>query len=301
MKEIKKFLLVEVLLVLLKGLGGLLSHSITFYVSCLFELFLCLSFFLSYLNKENKKYKSILSSFLAFLFFMGSVGLIFLSFITEVKKMSWFFLFFFLICFFLRYIVLFYSINKTYCRKKGSLFFAEISSTMDFLQYGILFVSFLFSKFSYFVPLFCYADRVGVFLFSLLLWYKVGKVIKQSFQNLYQESNSLTEEVLDEVRRYKELKQLHSCNLKSIGGIKYVKMQIQVKENLNLLDLNTFMITLQDYMLKYCDVLSISLIEKGTYKKPRVRSKKQDARNSRGRNRQTQIKRKNTTKKNKKR
>ena len=74
-----------------------------------------------------------------------------------------------------------------------------------------------------------------------------------------------------------------------------------LNNNLTMLDLNTFVVSLQDYLLKIADVVEVKLQEELIVKRPKVRSLKQDARNSGSGNSKTNTKNKNTKKKNKKR
>ena len=84
--------------------------------------------------------------------------------------------------------------------------------------------------------------------------------------------------------------------------------ELLFQNGINLNDLSGFVLSLQDYALKFGEMVSVNLVEqvKVTNKsnklnKPHVRSKKEDARNSGSRNGKTNSKKKNTKKTNKKR
>ena len=91
-------------------------------------------------------------------------------------------------------------------------------------------------------------------------------------------------------------------SLVNYGGIRYFKCNVVLSEGITMIDINSFVIMLQDYLLKVADVAKIDLIDPNSKPKHvKVRSLKEDARNSRSRNSKTNAKKKNSTKKNKKR
>ena len=98
-----------------------------------------------------------------------------------------------------------------------------------------------------------------------------------------------------------EVKKFVSINTIEFGGIRKAKCNLVLNNNLTMIDLNTFVVSLQDYLLKIADVVEVNLVDEVKPKKPKVRSLKQDARNSGSGNSKTNAKKKNTKKKNKKR
>ena len=146
-----------------------------------------------------------------------------------------------------------------------------------------------------------YADRVGVVLIVLLVIYKAFRIIKNSFG--YLEGEELKKVVEDEITSREEVKKIERILVNSFGGVRHITIDILLNERISMVDINTFVITLQDYLLKFGDVVDINMINGVEKKKskPRVRSLKQDARNSGSGNSKTNTKKKNTKKKNKKR
>ena len=300
MKEVKTFIIVEIILAILKAVAGLLCHSYTMLASCLYEIVLIFISLFVLKNKENKKYKGIITSFVGMLVIFAGLGIIFVSVLAKVQKVSWLILLFVFVGMLVRYIAgCFYS-NTNYRNKKGILGFSNINSNMDFYLAGIIVVVLILSKLSKFVELFKYADKIGTILISLIVIYKGFKVIRNSFKYM-SDDEILFEGYEKELTGRTEVKKFVSINTMNFGGIRKAKCNLILNNNITMIDLNTFVVSLQDYFLKIVDVIEVNLIDDVKPKKPKVRSLKQDARNSRSGNSKTNTKKKNSTKKNKKR
>ncbi len=300
MKEIKRFIFVEMILVIFKFFGSFLCHSYTLLACASFDLFLLFIYFVTFKDRKNKKYKSILSSFSSFLFLMGFLAILFVCFIDKIQSPSWFLLLYLVISFLIRYIVCSFTIIMNYNKKKGLLSYSGMNSTVDFLQYGILLGSLIFTKLSRFIGFFRYADRVGTFLISMFFLVKGFSIIKRSFARLYEEDYVIEDAVVKQIESREEVVKVHSLHVSLVGGMRFIKIHLLLKETISMIDLHSFTITLQDYLLRFGDVVGIYLIDKEKMKKKKVRSKKEDARNSRSRNSKTSTKRKSTSQKNKK-
>lgn len=304
MKEVKSFIIADFVLFLLKGIGGFFCHSYTMVASGFYDLLLILSACFLFKKSENKKFKGILSALWGFLLILSGLGIVFWSEIAKIEKTSCFVLLFLFFSLIIRYLVSCYFTNKSYQKKKGLLSFGVIYSSVDFYHYGVILLAFLFMKLSGWISLFKYADRLGVLCIVLLFVIKGIRIIIRSFQCLEEKAEeTISEDVKEEIIGRKEVKKLESLQLSSFGGLRRVDCSIQIHENVRMLDINTFVVTLQDYLLKIADVVKITLVDKKAVvkKKPKVRSLKQDARNSGSRNSKTNVKKKNTKKKNKKR
>lgn len=300
MKEVKVFIIVEVILAILKVIAGLLCSSYTMLASCLLEVFLIVTSLFVIKQKDNKKYKGILSSILGFITIILGLGLIFLVVTLKVQKVSWFILLFIFLCLLARYAVGCFYTNLNYGKKKGVLGFSVINSNTDFYITGIVLVSFILTKIGKWVELFKYADKIGAILLSLFVIYKGIRIIRNSFSYLEDKTIELTE-YEEEIKKRNEVKKFVSINVNSFGGIRKAKCNIVLKDSLTMVDLTSFIVTLEDYLLKIANVVQVNLVEDIKPKKPKVRSLKQDARNSGSRNSKTNTKKKNTKKKNKKR
>lgn len=303
MKEVKTFLIFEIVIVLLKVLGSFLCNSYALLASSVLDLSLIIVSLCVIKKGDNKKYKGIITSILGILMILGGVFVIFFSFIGSIKKVSLWLLLFIIVTLLIRYIVGCFYTNAGYQKKKGLLSYGIINSNVDFIIYGILFGTLVLSKISKWIEIFKYADRLGTILISLLVIVKGLKIIINSFKYLESKENDIGDEYKKEIVDRSEVKKLVSLQKYSFGGINSVRCDISLRDGISIIDVNTFVVTLQDYLLKIADVGIINLVDQSEKNKvkPKVRSKKQDARNSRSGNSKTNTKKKNTAKKNKKR
>lgn len=303
MKKIKNFLIAELIILLVKVLGGYLSHSYTMIASGVYELTLILITLIASKVKENKKYKGILSSLLGFIFIALGLGIIFLSFITEIRRTSLLIILFILIVIITRYVVSCFNINFTYQKKKGLLNFSNINSSVDFYNCAVIIGTLILSKISKWFDILKYADRIGTILIAGLVIIKGLKIIIHSFSYLENKTKAIDESYKEEILKRKEVKNVSKLEVSSYGGLNKAILDFELKEGISLVDANTFVITLQDYLLKIADIVEINLVEKKVQvvRKAKIRSLKQDARNSRSGNSKTNTKKKNTKQKNKKR
>lgn len=302
MKEIKTFIITDLIIILVKILGGLLCKSYTIIASSIYDIALIIVTLATLKTKENNKIKGIISSFLGFIMILLGIGTIFLSFISEYKKTSFFIILFVLISMIIRYVVSCFYTNVSYQKKKGLLTLGRIASNVDFISYGIIIGALILSKLSKWIKIFKYADNLGVIILSLFVILKGIKVIVNSIKYLEDKETPLSDEYIKEITSREEVKKLDKLEVKAFGGIKKADCNIALKDGISMIDINTFVVTLQDYLLKIADVVKINFVNPKTTKvKPKVRSLKQDARNSRSGNSKTNAKKKNTQKKNKKR
>lgn len=302
MKQVRTFLIADVILLLVKVLGGVLTHSYTMIASGVYDVALIIVTLLTIHVKENNKIKGIISSFVGFIFVILGIGTIFLSFLTGYHKQSFFILLFILLSLICRYAVSCFYTNVSYQKKKGLLTLGSVPSNVDFISYGIILGAFILNKLSKWFAICKYADHLGVILLSLFVIIKGVKVIINSIQYLEDKEKPLSDAFKEEITKRDEVKKLERLELLSFGGIKKVNCHLLLKDGISMVDVNTFVVTLQDYLLKIADVVKITLIDgKPAKVKTKVRSLKQDARNSRSGNSKTNVKKKDTKKKNKKR
>jgi len=301
MKEVRNFIISILVLFIIQILGGLLCQSYSLLAYGVYDLLLFIYAYALYKKNDNKKYKGILTSLLGIIFLIGGIAIIFSSFLVYNFKPSWFLLIFLFIGLILRYMLGCYYTNINYQKRKGILGYGVINSTLDFIMIGVVLGSLIFYKIGYFVSILRYADKIGCTIISAIIIYKSLQLIYYSFNYLEErEGKHLVEK---EITERDEVKKITKIAYGSYGGIRYVQCNLNLKEKLSMIDINSFVITLQDYLLKYGDVAMIYLTNdfKEKKSKPKVRSLKQDARNSRSRNSKTSSKKTNTKKKNKKR
>ena len=302
MKEIKKFILVYFIILIINVLGGIVCRSNTLLSVSILDLLLLIISLCVTKRKENTKFKGVVSSLIGFIFIIGSLAFLLYVFSSKVLKPSYFILLFMLITLVVKYLVICFYTNINYQKKKGLLSYGNLNSSIDFIIYGILLLTLVLGKVSKWVWFLKYADRVGTVLVLLYVIYKGFRLIVNSFK--YLESEELTKVVEGEITSRKEVKKIERILVNSFGGVRYITIDIVLNETISLVDINSFVITLQDYLLKFGDVVDINMVnvvEKKKKTKPKVRSLKQDARNSGSRNSKTSSKKKNTKKKNKKR
>ncbi len=302
MKEIRNFIIFEFIVILIKAIGGLVTNSYTMIASSIYDLTLIIIMIMMTTKKENTKCKGIISSLIGFIFISLGIAITFLSVTNNHQKMSlWVILFVFISVIF-RYLVNCIYTNNSYQRKKGLLSISLINSNIDFYNYGVILGTLIIFKIGHWVPILRYADIVGTILIAILPIFKGLKIIKNSFRYL-EDNEDIIEDKVKEIEDRSEVKKVNKIVYTYYGGIRKSTCELVLNDNINMIDLNSFVVTLQDFLLKEAEVVRIDLIEarKTIKKKPKVRSLKQDARNSRSGNSKTNTKKKNTKKKNKKR
>ena len=303
MKDIKTFIIVDFIILVLKAVGGFLTHSFTMMVSGVFDLILVLSALILFRgNSENKKL-SIATLIIGILSLLSAGGMIAWAFLTGIKKTSLWVILFLVLSLIMRYIVSCFYTNVGYQRKKGLLSYSNIRSNLDFYSYGIILLALVLMKVSKWVDWLKYADRVGTILLAILLVIKGIKLIKNSIAKLKGKEKAIEEKVINDIKNRDEVKNLAKLEIQYYGGIKVAKCDIALKDGIGMVDVNSFIVTLQDYLLKFADAARIFTPDKEAHvlKKAKVRSLKQDARNSGSRNGKTSPKKKNTKKTSKKR
>ncbi len=303
MKDIKTFIIVDIIIFILKVVGGLLSHSYTMMASGIFDLLLIIFTFIAIKGNTESKKLSVFTIIIGVLSILSAGGLIALAILNDIKKTSLWVLLFLIITLVMRYIVSCFYTNISYQKKKGLLSYGNILSNIDFYNYGIIILALILMKVSKWVKIFKYADIVGVVLIAVLLIIKGIKLIKNSIVKLKGVNVKINDDVLKEIKNRTEVKSLGKLEVHYYGGVRVAKCDVLLKENIGMVDVNSFVITLQDYLLKIADAVRIFMIDRepNTSRRAKVRSKKADARNSGSRNSKTSTKKKNTKKTSKKR
>lgn len=301
MKEMKRFILTDLIIGLLKVLVSFICRSYAVLESALYDLENVLVMLFNNASKKDiKKGMGIVTALINFLVLLGSIALIYISFVSDIKKPSLFLILFVLLFIIVKYAVSCLLTNITYQKKKGVISIATSNSSIDFYNYGIILLAMLVSKFSKWVSVLKYADRVAVILIGGLVLLKALKNIVNSFKTMIGKNIDLTDEYKKEITDRSEIKALDNIDIKYFGGYRYVICDVAINETISMIDINTFMVTMSDYLLKVADVAIINMTN-GTRKVKTVKRVKANAGNSRGRNSKTNTKKKNTKKTNKKR
>ncbi len=303
MKDIKTFIIVDLIIFILKVVGGLLTHSYTIVASGAYDLILILCSLMAMKGNTANKKLGIITIIVGIVSILLAGGLITLAFLTDIKITSLWVILFLVITLIMRYIVSCFYTNISYQKKKGLLSYGNILSNVDFYNYGVIIVALILMKVSKWAAVLKYADRIGVILLSVLLIIKGIKLIRNSIIKLKEVPTKVSDEVLDEIKRRSEIKQLGKLEVQYYGGVRVAKCDVLLKEGISMVDVNSFVVTLQDYLLKIADAVRIFMIDKevNTSRRAKVRSKKADARNSGSRNSKTGTKKKTNKKTNKKR
>ena len=301
--EVKKVNRVLFIVVLIKLLGGLLTHSYTMISSCLLDLLLIIISKVAMIKKEDSKVRRVITSLIGFIMLLGAISVVVFSIIYPFGKVSAWIILFAVITMIVKYMANCYYTNVNYKRKSGMLSYGNINSTLDFVSLVIFIVVMILSKCSRWLAILKYADVVGTILIASYIGYRGLLVLIHSIKKTNEEKiNNVLEGYKTEISARSEIKKVEKLSLLNYGGLNYIKCSVVLSDGLSMIDANSFIVTLQDYLLKIADVCKIDLVDPNIKPKHvKVRSLKEDARNSRSRNSKTNSKKKNSTKKNKKR
>lgn len=303
MEDVKKINRVLFIVALIKILGGLLCHSYSMIASCVLDLLLIVVSKVAMIKGEDSKNKRIITTLIGLIIILSAVIMMVFSIKYSLGRVSAWIILFALITMLVKYMINCFYTNINYRKKNGLLSFGTINSTLDFVAVAVFIVTMILSKLSKWVGIFKYADCIGTLLISAYMVYKgVNIIINSSKRNSEDKTNEIVEKCKNEIVARKEIKKVERLFLLNYGGLKYYRCGIVLAEGISMIDANTFVVTLQDYLLKFADAVKIDLIDSNVKPKHvKVRSLKEDARNSRSRNGKTNSKKKNSTKKNKKR
>ena len=291
MKQIKKYIITNFIILILKVIGGLFLHSNTLLASSIIELVLIINSILT-ISKENKIYKNVISILYALSIIIGLVFLNYYSITNENNNPSLLIIIILIVCLFTRYVVAVLGINKTNQKKNGILAFSNISSNQEFIIFLITLISIIINKIGKWIDILHYADKVGCLIISVLLLVKTIKIISNTFIK----PKEFITEYTNEITSHKEIKDIKDFKLSSFGGIRKISINIIPKDNISMIDFSSFIVNLEDYLLKKADVAIIGYGEENSFRKVM-----ENARNSGSRNSKANSNKKNTKKKNKKR
>ena len=133
MKEIKKFILVNFIVLVITVIGGFVCKSNTMLSVGILDLLLLISSLCVTKRKENTKFKGVISSLLGFIFIMGSLAFLLYVYSSKVLIPSFFILLFMLITLVVKYLVSCFYTNINYQKKKGILSYGNLNSSVDFI------------------------------------------------------------------------------------------------------------------------------------------------------------------------
>ena len=301
--EVKKVNRVLFIVILLKVLGGLLTKSYTMLTSSLLDLLLIIVSKVAMIKGEDTKGRRVISTILGLVMILSGIIMIVFSIKYPFGKVSAWIILFAIVTMIVKYMANCYYTNVNYRRKVGMLSYGNINSSLDFIVFAMFIVIMIISKCSRWLEILKYADVVGTILVAGYIGYRGLLVVVHSIKKRDEEKiNKVLEGYKVEIQDRKEIKKVERLSLVNYGGLNYVKCGVVLSDGISMIDVNSFMVTLQDYLLKIADVAKIDAVDPNSKPKHvKVRSLKEDARNSRSRNSKTNSKKKNSTKKNKKR
>lgn len=301
--EVKKINRLLFIVVLIKILGGLLTHSYTMITSSVLELLLIVVSKVAVIKAEDSKGRRVITTLVGVIMLLSAFIMVAFSMKYSLGKVSAWIILFAVATMIVKYMSGCYYTNVSYRKRNGLLSYGNINSTIDFVLFAAYIVTMILSKCSKWVSIFKYADQLGTALVAGYMVYKGIMIIIHSFKIQNREFiDNLLESYKEQIVSRKEIKKVERLSMSNYGGLNYLKCGVILSEGISMIDANTFVVTLQDYLLKIADVVKIDLVDPNIKPKHvKVRSLKEDARNSRSRNSKTNSKKKNSTKKNKKR
>ncbi len=329
MKDKKSIVIGCLIVFIIKVVSGIFTHSYTLASSAILEAILLIYFLLSN-KKESKKIHGILTSLIGIIILIASFGLMLLSIINKYTKPSFFIILFVVICILAKYAITSVRINSTYNKRQGLLATSDINSSLEFVTYGIILGSLIITRLGRFYKYLYYGDKLGTILICLIAIYYGLKLIANSIRYMEDKEIIIDEAFTNEITKRDEVKKLESLTINNYGGLRIAEAKIELKETISLVDINTFAVTLEDFLLKKADVVEVHMTNGTEKKKNKVKvvskkqeaikeaktkkknpannngskgkgSNKKNARNSGSRNSKTSSKKKNNKKTNKKR
>jgi len=310
MKNIRAILIADIIVLFIKIFSGYLVDSNALIFSGLFELIIAVYLIFS-MFKKNNTFKNIITLLMSIVI-VGGVGYrLFISFRVLIGKISehvgidgltlpslWIILFLLLILI-VRYIVQVFITAKAFNNKGGLLSISNIKSNTDFYMVGIILLSVILSHLGKIKALsfLLYSYILGEIIILLFVLVKGIKLLISSIKALGKEF-IIPEEYRNEIQNRKEVKRINNLSISNFGGIRISKVVIELNGNVSMIDANTFVLTLQDYLLKISDVVEIWLGSSNNIIGNAMQRRINNAGNSRGRNSSSNSKRKNNRKKN---
>ena len=313
MKNIRGFLLVDLIIMLLKILGGYVCESNALIFSSIYEFMIMFYLLFSLYKKDNKILFSIITLLISLPFIGISSYRIFISIRVLLGKLTclsvdcftipslWIILFL-IVLLLIRY---FYQSLKTSIamnNRNGLLSICNIKSNYDFYILGIILFSVILSHLGKIKVLnfLLVSSIIGEILIMLIVFIKGVKLLISSIKSLNNKFE-VNDEYRNEISNRKEVKKLNSIKIYNFGGIRTSKVSLEVNNGISMLDMNSFVLSLQDYMLKISDVVEVWLGSSDNIYSNVMQRRMNNAGNSRGRNSSSNTKKKNNRKKNKKR
>ena len=297
-KDYNGYLIMDFIIIGLKLLAGLLGHSLALLATILFDVVVIITSFIAFRSKEKTtRGRMVGTAFYSFIICLLSILYVFITFKIKIMKPSLLILIFLLLCLVLNYVTTVYKSNVSYSKKEGILGGSNKNSSVNIIMYIVVLASVIISKWGSLWKQLRYADRIGATIVSIFTIYYALRILVRSFKFLEEEQEEkLNGVITEEVNKCKEVKNITKINILSNGGIRKIDIDLKLQPSIGLTDLITFVVTLEDFLLKYCDFASVNLV-----KHVNRSGARKNARNSGSTNSKKSTKKKSTKKKSKKR
>ena len=297
-KDYNGYLIMDFIIIGLKLLAGLLGHSLALLATILFDVVVIITSFIAFRSKEKTtRGRMVGTAFYSFIVCLLSILYVFITFKIKIMKPSLLILIFLLLCLVLNYVTTVYKSNVSYSKKEGILGGSNKNSSVNIIMYIVVLASVIISKWESLWKQLRYADRIGATIISLFTIYYALRILVRSFKFLEEElEEKLNGVITEEVNKCKEVKNITKINILSNGGIRKIDIDLKLQPGIGLTDLITFVVTLEDFLLKYCDFASVNLV-----KHVNRSGARKNARNSGSTNGKKSTKKKSTKSKSKKR
>ena len=297
-KDYNGYLIMDFIIIGLKLLAGLLGHSLALLSTILFDVVVIITSFIAFRSKEKTtRGRMVGTAFYSFIVCLLSILYVFITFKIKIMKPSLLILIFLLLCLVLNYVTTVYKSNVSYSKKEGILGGSNKNSSVNIIMYIVVLASVIISKWGSLWKQLRYADRIGATIVSIFTIYYALRILVRSFKFLEEEQEEkLNGVITEEVNKCKEVKNITKINILSNGGIRKIDIDLKLQSSIGLTDLITFVVTLEDFLLKYCDFASVNLV-----KHVNRSGARKNARNSGSTNGKKSTKKKSTKSKSKKR
>ena len=297
-KDYTTYLVMDFIIIGLKILAGVFGHSLTLLATILFDLVVIVTSFLAFKSKEETtRGRMVGTAFYSFIVCLASMCYVYVTFKMKLMKPSLLITIFLLLCLVLNYVITVYKSNMSYNKKEGLLGGSNKNSSVNIIMYIVVLASVIISKWGSLWKALEYSDRVGALIICIFIIYYALRILVRSFKFLEQEKEEkITGDITEEVNKCSEVKNITKINILSNGGIRKIDIDLKLQPSIKTTDLITFVVTLEDFLLKYCDFASVNLV-----KHVNRSGARKNARNSGSTNSKKSTKKKSTKKKSKKR
>ena len=297
-KDYSSYLIIDLIIIVLKALIGVFGHSLALLSTIVFDIVVIITTFIAFRSKDKTtRGRMVGTAFYSFVVCLIAILYLYITFKFKVMSPSLLIIIFLLFFLVFNYVVTVYKSNISYGKKEGILGISNKNSTVNILMYIVVLASIILSKWGKLWKVLKYSDRVATIIVLCFIVYYALRIMVRSFNALEEtEEEKLNKVITEEVNKCGEVKNITKINVLSNGGIRKIDIDLKLQPKVKLVDLITFVVTLEDFLLKYSDLVSVNLV-----KHVNRSGARKNARNSGSTNSKKSTKKKSTKSKNKKR